>query len=56
MKEEESKDEKGLPPLTDEERVALEAASDVNNTEGVTTEQKQRPGRSKKETVQVNVY
>ena len=42
MKEEESKDEKGLPPLTDEERVALEAASDVNNTEGVTTEQKQR--------------
>ena len=42
MKEEEPKDEKGLPPLTDEERVALEAASDVNNTEGVTTEQKQR--------------
>ena len=42
MKEEEPKDEKGLPPLTDEERVALEAASDVNNTEGVTSEQKQR--------------
>ena len=42
MKEEELKDEKGLPPLTDEERVALEAASDVNNTEGVTSEQKQR--------------
>ena len=42
MKEEEPKDEKGLPPLTDEERVALEAASDVNNTEGVTLEQKQR--------------
>ena len=41
-KEEEIKDEKGSPPLTDEERLAIEAASDVNNTEGVTSEQKQR--------------
>ena len=41
-KEEEIKDEKGSPPLTDEERLAIEAASDVNNSEGVTLEQKQR--------------
>ena len=30
------------PSLTDDERIAIEAASDVNNTEGVTLEQKQR--------------
>ena len=42
MKEEESKDEKGLPPLTDEEEQAVRSANEVNNTEGVTTEQKQR--------------
>ena len=42
MKEEEPKDEKGLPPLTDEEEQAVRSANEVNNTEGVTSEQKQR--------------
>tara|TARA_R100001510_G_C7607946_1_gene172400 strand:- start:132 stop:383 length:252 start_codon:yes stop_codon:yes gene_type:complete len=42
-KEEETiNDEKGLPPLTDDEKRAIEAASDVNNMEDVTVEQKQR--------------
>ena len=42
MKEEEPKDEKGLPPLTDEEEQAVRSANEVNNIEGVTSEQKQR--------------
>ena len=41
MKEEEPKDEKGLPPLTDEEEQAVRSANEVNNIEGVTSEQKQ---------------
>ena len=31
MKEEEPKDEKGLPPLTDEEEQAVRSANEVNN-------------------------
>ncbi len=36
------KDEKSPPPLTDEEKVALEAASDVNSTVGDDLEARQR--------------
>jgi hypothetical protein len=36
------KDEKSPPPLTDEEKVVLEAASDVNSTVGDDLEARQR--------------